>query len=170
MVVVSRKLGRKYRTNRVLHPGPVVCESIALSNRPQLLFLPLRIDPILYSSQNFGEEAMLILSIMNINQDCHNRMIACSVGTFLEFYTMSQNGQFDIINVLGMVFCNYFSVITLVSCVMKIANSTQTVTLFKHLSVCCSVMLDDPSNYFKRYGRSSIPRFISALVYAAYIK
>ena len=25
MVVVSRKLGRKYRTNRVLNPGPVVC-------------------------------------------------------------------------------------------------------------------------------------------------
>ena len=34
MVVVSRKLGRKYRTNRVLNPGPVVCESITLSARP----------------------------------------------------------------------------------------------------------------------------------------
>ena len=37
MVVVSRKLGRKYRTNRVLNPGHVVCESIKLSTRPQLL-------------------------------------------------------------------------------------------------------------------------------------
>ena len=37
MVVVSRKLGRKYRTNRVLNPGPVVCEFITLSARPQLL-------------------------------------------------------------------------------------------------------------------------------------
>ena len=37
MVVVSRKLGRKFRTNRVLNPGPVVCESITLSARPQLL-------------------------------------------------------------------------------------------------------------------------------------
>ena len=30
-------LGRKYRTNRVLNPGPVVCESMTLSARPQLL-------------------------------------------------------------------------------------------------------------------------------------
>ena len=37
MVVVSRKLGRKYHTNRVLNPGPVMCESITLSARPQLL-------------------------------------------------------------------------------------------------------------------------------------
>ena len=37
MVVVSRKLGRKYRTHRVLNTGPVVCESITLSTDPQLL-------------------------------------------------------------------------------------------------------------------------------------
>ena len=37
MVVVSWKLGSKYHTNRVLNPGPVVCESITLSTRPQLL-------------------------------------------------------------------------------------------------------------------------------------
>ena len=35
-VVVSRKLGRKYRTKRVLKPGTVY-ESITLSARPQLL-------------------------------------------------------------------------------------------------------------------------------------
>ena len=28
MVVVSRKLGGKYRTNRVLNPGPVVCDPL----------------------------------------------------------------------------------------------------------------------------------------------
>ena len=28
VVVVSRKLGKNYRTNRVLNPGPVVCEFI----------------------------------------------------------------------------------------------------------------------------------------------
>ena len=37
MVVNSWKLSRKYRTNRVLNPGPVVCESITLSARPQRL-------------------------------------------------------------------------------------------------------------------------------------
>ena len=37
MVVNSRKLRRKYCTNRVLNPGPVVCESITLSARPQRL-------------------------------------------------------------------------------------------------------------------------------------
>ena len=37
MVVVSRKLGRKYHTNRDLNPRPVVCESITLSAHPQLL-------------------------------------------------------------------------------------------------------------------------------------
>ena len=37
MVVINRKLGRKYRTNGVLNPGPMVCESITLSARPQLL-------------------------------------------------------------------------------------------------------------------------------------
>ena len=37
MVVISRKLGRKYRTNRVLNPGHVVCESITLSARLQRL-------------------------------------------------------------------------------------------------------------------------------------
>ena len=37
MVVVSQKIGRKYRTNGVLNPGPVVCESITLSSHPQLL-------------------------------------------------------------------------------------------------------------------------------------
>ena len=42
MVVVSRKLARKYHTNRVLILGPVVCESITLSTRPQLLPLPFR--------------------------------------------------------------------------------------------------------------------------------
>ena len=40
MVVVRRKLGRKYRTNRVLNPGPVVCESITLSAHRQ----PLRLQ------------------------------------------------------------------------------------------------------------------------------
>ena len=40
-LVVSQKLGRKFRTNRVLNPGPVVCESITLSARPQLLPLGL---------------------------------------------------------------------------------------------------------------------------------
>ena len=37
MVVACRKLSKKYRTNRFLNPGPVVCESITLSARPQLL-------------------------------------------------------------------------------------------------------------------------------------
>ena len=37
MVEVSRKLGRKYRTNWVLNLTPVVCESITLTARPQLL-------------------------------------------------------------------------------------------------------------------------------------
>ena len=37
MVVVSQKLSIKYRTNRVLNAGPVVCESITLSALPQLL-------------------------------------------------------------------------------------------------------------------------------------
>ena len=37
MVVVSRKLGRKYRTNQVLNPGPVVCKSLSISAHPQLL-------------------------------------------------------------------------------------------------------------------------------------
>ena len=36
-MVNSRKLSRKYRTNRVLNPGPVVCESSTLSARPQRL-------------------------------------------------------------------------------------------------------------------------------------
>ena len=37
MVVVSKKLGRRNLTNRDLNPGHVVCESITLSARPQLL-------------------------------------------------------------------------------------------------------------------------------------
>ena len=37
IVVNSRKLSRKYRTNRVLNPGPMVCESSTLSARPQRL-------------------------------------------------------------------------------------------------------------------------------------
>ena len=37
MVVNSRKLSRKYRTNRVLNPGPVVCESSTICARPQRL-------------------------------------------------------------------------------------------------------------------------------------
>ena len=37
MVVVSGKLGIEYRTNPVLNSGPVACESITLSARPQLL-------------------------------------------------------------------------------------------------------------------------------------
>ena len=37
LMVNSRKLSRKYRTNRVLNPGPVVCESSTLSARPQRL-------------------------------------------------------------------------------------------------------------------------------------
>ena len=36
-MVNSQKLSRKYRTNRVLNPGPVVCESSTLSARPQRL-------------------------------------------------------------------------------------------------------------------------------------
>ena len=39
MVVASLKLGRKYRANRVLNSGPVVCESITLSAHPKLLLL-----------------------------------------------------------------------------------------------------------------------------------
>ena len=39
MVVNSRKLSRKYRTNRVSNPGPVVCESSTISTRPQRLSL-----------------------------------------------------------------------------------------------------------------------------------
>ena len=35
MMVASRKLCRKYRTNRVLNAGPVLCESITISARPQ---------------------------------------------------------------------------------------------------------------------------------------
>ena len=38
-VVVSRQLGRMYRINQVLNPGPVVCESITLSARSRLLCL-----------------------------------------------------------------------------------------------------------------------------------
>ena len=34
MVVASREFGRKYRAYRVLHPGPVVCESITLVRSP----------------------------------------------------------------------------------------------------------------------------------------
>ena len=34
MVIASRKLGRKFRTNWVLNLGPVVCESITLSTHP----------------------------------------------------------------------------------------------------------------------------------------
>ena len=41
MVVISRALGRKYRTNRLLNPVPVMCESITLSARPQLLPTPV---------------------------------------------------------------------------------------------------------------------------------
>ena len=37
MVAVRWMLGRKYRTNQVLNPGPVVCKSITLSAHPQLL-------------------------------------------------------------------------------------------------------------------------------------
>ena len=37
LVVNSRKLSRKYRTNQVSNPGPVVCESSTLSARPQRL-------------------------------------------------------------------------------------------------------------------------------------
>ena len=37
MVVVSWELGRKYRTHRVVNPGPAVCEFITLSARLQLL-------------------------------------------------------------------------------------------------------------------------------------
>ena len=42
MVAISRKLGRKHRTKRVLNPGPVVCESITLSARPQRFPAPDR--------------------------------------------------------------------------------------------------------------------------------
>ena len=37
IVVNSRKLSRKYHTNRVLNPEPVVCESSTLSACPQRL-------------------------------------------------------------------------------------------------------------------------------------
>ena len=37
MVVNSWKLSRKYRTNRVMNPGRLMCESITLSARPQRL-------------------------------------------------------------------------------------------------------------------------------------
>ena len=37
MVVVSRKLGRKYRTHQVFYSEPVVCESITLSACPSLI-------------------------------------------------------------------------------------------------------------------------------------
>ena len=37
MVVISRKLGRKYHTNRVSNLGPVVCKSITLTACPQRL-------------------------------------------------------------------------------------------------------------------------------------
>ena len=36
MVVDGWKLGRMYRTNWIFTPGPVVCDSITLSTRPQL--------------------------------------------------------------------------------------------------------------------------------------
>ena len=36
MVVVSRKLNRKYRINQFLNPGPLACKSITLSACPQL--------------------------------------------------------------------------------------------------------------------------------------
>ena len=42
MLLVSHKLGRKYRTNRVLNSGPVFFESTTLSAHPLLLPLVLR--------------------------------------------------------------------------------------------------------------------------------
>ena len=44
--VLGEKLSRKYRTNRVLNPGPVVCESSTLSARPQRLRYYLVYRPI----------------------------------------------------------------------------------------------------------------------------
>ena len=45
MVVVSRKLCRTYRAKRVLNQGPVVCEFVTLSARPQLLLCVDRFAP-----------------------------------------------------------------------------------------------------------------------------
>ena len=42
MLLVSHKLGRKYRTNRFLNSGPVVFESTTPSAHPLLLPLVLR--------------------------------------------------------------------------------------------------------------------------------
>ena len=39
MVVASRNISRKYRTHRVLNPGPVVCKSIT-TRSPTAAFLP----------------------------------------------------------------------------------------------------------------------------------
>ena len=58
MVVVSRKLGRKYCTNQLYNPGPVVCESITLSARPELLpscfFSTLKNTNSLIMSSNYS--------------------------------------------------------------------------------------------------------------------
>ena len=37
----SEALLKVYRTHRVLNPGPVVCESITLTARPQMLLLEI---------------------------------------------------------------------------------------------------------------------------------
>ena len=42
LVLFSRKLGIKYHIHWVLNPGPVVCKSIMLSARPQLLLAPYK--------------------------------------------------------------------------------------------------------------------------------
>ena len=43
MVVVSQKLGRKCTVPDDLKPEPVVCESITLSARPQLLLTNINV-------------------------------------------------------------------------------------------------------------------------------
>ena len=58
-VMVSRKLSRKYRTNRILNPGPVVCQSITLFARPQLLLWTFGIT-------YFGSSRILTLVCKNI--------------------------------------------------------------------------------------------------------
>ena len=52
LVVVSRMVGRRYCTNWVLNPGPVVCESITLSARPQLLLCNKRSADIILLFHN----------------------------------------------------------------------------------------------------------------------
>ena len=58
MVVVSRKLAKKYRTNRVLNPRTVECESITLSARPQLF--PTSIRTVISSDVLFAVQCFFL--------------------------------------------------------------------------------------------------------------